>query len=744
MIKQRKIELLAPAKNLECGIEAINHGADAVYIGAPKFGARAAAVNSLEDIEALVQHAHLYNARIYVTVNTILKEEELKETEEMIHALYRIGVDALIVQDMGITKLNLPPIPLHASTQMDNRTPEKVKFLWEAGFRQVVLARELSLREIKKIYESCPEVPLEVFVHGALCVSYSGQCYVSQACFGRSANRGECAQFCRLPFSLVDADGKVIVKDKHLLSLKDMNQNDELEQLLDAGASSFKIEGRLKDVSYVKNVTAAYRQKLDAIFARRPEYVRASSGTCSFEFKPQLDKSFSRGFTHYFLNGRDKEIFSFDTPKSLGEEMGTMKEARGNYLTVAGLKSFNNGDGVCYIDEQGRLQGRYMNALLAAQEQCGWLPSWSAPGETGGMLGNHSISLLADAWAKGIRTFDPEKALKAYAHEAMNKGPWGGANGRGFWKEYFELGYVPYPESMGSSAQTMEYAYDDFCGYQLAKMTGNKHYQEVFARQMYNYKNVFDPSIGFMRGKGVDGKWQEPFDPLEWGGPFCEGNAWHYTWSVFHDVEGLIDLFGSDQRFTTKMDSVFALPSTIKPGTYGGVIHEMKEMELAGMGQYAHGNQPIQHMPYLYSYAGQPWKTQYWVRQIVERLYNSTERGYPGDEDQGGMSSWYILSSLGIYAVCPGTDEYVIGSPLFKKATITMENGNKFVIEANNNSKENLYIQSATLNGRVLDKNFIRYDDIADGGIIRFEMGSQPNKERCTSKYAAPFSLSKE
>ena len=363
MIKQRKIELLAPAKNLECGIEAINHGADAVYIGAPKFGARAAAVNSLEDIEALVKHAHLYNARIYVTVNTILKEEELQETEEMIHALYRIGVDALIVQDMGITQLNLPPIPLHASTQMDNRTPEKVKFLKEAGFRQVVLARELSLCEIKKIHDTCPEVPLEVFVHGALCVSYSGQCYVSQACFGRSANRGECAQFCRLPFSLVDSDGKVMVKDKHLLSLKDLNQSDELEQLLDAGASSFKIEGRLKDVSYVKNVTAAYRQKLDAIFARRQEYVRASSGTCRFDFQPQLDKSFSRGFTHYFLHGRDKEIFSFDTPKSLGEEMGTMKEARGNYLTVAGLKSFNNGDGVCYIDEQGRLQGFRINRV---------------------------------------------------------------------------------------------------------------------------------------------------------------------------------------------------------------------------------------------------------------------------------------------------------------------------------------------------------------------------------------------
>ena len=363
MMKQRKIELLAPAKNLECGIEAVNHGADAVYIGAPKFGARAAAVNSLEDIAALVAYAHLYNVRIYVTVNTILKEEELAETEKMIWELYRIGVDALIVQDMGITRLNLPPIPLHGSTQMDNRTPEKVRFLADAGFRQVVLARELSLQEIRRIHEACPETPLEVFVHGALCVSYSGQCYVSQACFGRSANRGECAQFCRLPFSLVDADGKTIVRDKHLLSLKDLNQSEVLEDLLDAGASSLKIEGRLKDVSYVKNVTAAYRSKLDAIFARRKEYVRASSGTCRFDFTPQLDKSFSRGFTHYFLQGRDREISSFDTPKSLGEEMGTMKEQRGNYLTVAGVKPFHNGDGICFLDEQGRLQGFRINRV---------------------------------------------------------------------------------------------------------------------------------------------------------------------------------------------------------------------------------------------------------------------------------------------------------------------------------------------------------------------------------------------
>lgn len=363
VIGQRKIELLAPARNLECGIEAINHGADAVYIGAPKFGARAAAGNSLEDIAALVEKAHLYNVCIYVTVNTLLKEEELEETERMIGELYRIGVDALIVQDLGITRLNLPPVPLHGSTQMDNRTPEQVRFLGEAGFRRVVLARELSLQEIRRIHEVCPEVALEVFVHGALCVSYSGRCYVSQACFGRSANRGECAQFCRLPFSLVDSDGKTIVRGKHLLSLKDLNQSEALEDLLDAGAVSLKIEGRLKEVSYVKNVTAAYRQKLDALFARRKEYVRASSGTCRFTFEPQLDKSFSRGFTPYFLQGRERDIVSFDTPKSLGEEMGTMKEQRGNFLTVAGVKAFHNGDGVCYLDEQEHLQGFRVNRV---------------------------------------------------------------------------------------------------------------------------------------------------------------------------------------------------------------------------------------------------------------------------------------------------------------------------------------------------------------------------------------------
>ena len=388
------------------------------------------------------------------------------------------------------------------------------------------------------------------------------------------------------------------------------------------------------------------------------------------------------------------------------------------------------------------MQGQYMQALLDAQEQCGWLPSWSFPSETGGMVGNHSISLLTDAWVKGIRTFDPEKALKAYAHEAMNKGPWGGANGRVRWKDYYQLGYIPYPESMGSTAQTLEYCYDDFCAYQLAKMTGNKFYEEVFARQIYNYKNVYDPSVGFMRGRKLDGSWAD-FDAFEWGGPYCEGNAWHYNWSVFHDVQGLIDLTGGDERFVAKIDSVFALPGIVKYGTYGTKIHEMLEMELAKMGQYAQGNQPIQHMIYLYSYAGQPWKTQYWIRQVMDRLYNSSENGYRGDEDQGGMSSWYVLSALGIYSVCPGTDEYVLGSPKFRKTTITMEDGKKFVIEAKGNSKDNVYIQNATLNGKRHTRNYIHYSDIVTGGVLELQMGNQPEKTRGTAKEDRPFSLSK-
>ena len=362
--KSRPIELLSPAKDLNCGIEAINHGADAVYIGAPKFGARSAAGNSLEDIRELCEYAHLYGARIYVTLNTILKEEELEEAERMIWDLWRVGTDALIIQDMGITRLNLPPIPLHASTQTDNRTPEKVRFLEAAGFTQVVLARELSLNEIRRISEATT-VPLEVFVHGALCVSYSGQCYLSAALSGRSANRGECAQYCRLPYTMVDATGTEIVTHKHLLSLKDMNRSDQLEALLDAGVSSLKIEGRLKDVGYVKNITAYYRKKLDAVLSRRPEYRRASAGRSTYTFEPVAEKSFNRGFTTFLLEGRTADITAFNTPKSLGEPVGTVKEIKGNSFTVAGLKQLNNGDGLVFFNRKGELEGFRVNRVEA-------------------------------------------------------------------------------------------------------------------------------------------------------------------------------------------------------------------------------------------------------------------------------------------------------------------------------------------------------------------------------------------
>ena len=362
--KSRSIELLSPAKDLNCGIEAINHGADAVYIGAPKFGARAAAGNSLEDIRELCEYAHLYGARIYVTLNTILKEDELEEAERMIWDLWRVGTDALIIQDMGITRLNLPPIPLHASTQTDNRTPEKVRFLEAAGFTQVVLARELSLNEIRRISEATT-VPLEVFVHGALCVSYSGQCYLSAALSGRSANRGECAQYCRLPYTMVDATGTEIVTHKHLLSLKDMNRSDQLEALLDAGVSSLKIEGRLKDAGYVKNITAYYRKKLDAVLSRRPEYRRASAGRSTYTFEPVAEKSFNRGLTPFLLEGRTADITAFNTPKSLGEPVGTVKEIKGNSFTVAGLKQLNNGDGLVFFNRKGELEGFRVNRVEA-------------------------------------------------------------------------------------------------------------------------------------------------------------------------------------------------------------------------------------------------------------------------------------------------------------------------------------------------------------------------------------------
>ena len=358
----RKIELLAPAKDYETGITAINHGADAVYIGAARFGARQAAGNSVEDIARLVDYAHIFGVKVYVTLNTIIYDEEVAAVEQLVKELYDARVDALIVQDMGLAGMNIPPIPLHASTQMDNRTVEKVKFLSEIGFPRVVLARELTLEQIKEIHSAVPQTELEVFVHGALCVSYSGQCYASQHCYGRSANRGACAQFCRLEFDLQDADGKIIDSGRHLLSLKDMNRSASIEEMLDAGVTSFKIEGRLKDASYVKNITAYYREKLDAVFARRKEFARASLGKCTPQFVPSPEKSFNRGFTDYMLHGSKDGITSYESPKSKGEYIGRVKFVSRNYFTVVG-GDFNNGDGACFVGQNGKLQGFRINKV---------------------------------------------------------------------------------------------------------------------------------------------------------------------------------------------------------------------------------------------------------------------------------------------------------------------------------------------------------------------------------------------
>lgn len=373
--KARPIELLAPAKNLEQGIIAIDHGADAVYIGANEFGARQAAGNSIEDIGQLTAYAHQFGARVYVTVNTIVYEQELATAKQLLRHIVKADVDAILVQDMAVVEMmgeiadepemkgtRMPE--LHASTQTDNRCAEKAAWLSNVGFSRVVLARELSLDEIREIHRAVPDTELEVFVHGALCVSYSGACYASQHCFGRSANRGECAQFCRLAFDLKDSRGDTISQGKHLLSLKDMRQLDRLEEIIEAGATSLKIEGRLKDAAYVKNVVAAYSQQIDEIIERsNGKYRRSSYGHSTHSFIPQLEKTFNRGFTHYFLDGRRDDISSFDTPKAMGEYVGYVKEIRRGSFNVAGTAIFANGDGLCFFTKGHKLEGFRVNRV---------------------------------------------------------------------------------------------------------------------------------------------------------------------------------------------------------------------------------------------------------------------------------------------------------------------------------------------------------------------------------------------
>ncbi|MCE1190018.1 MAG: U32 family peptidase [Ignavibacteria bacterium] len=361
---KKNIELLAPARDCASGIAAIEYGADAVYIGAPRFGARVAAGNSLDDISRLIEYAHLFHAKVYITLNTVLYDNELDEVQSVIMELDQAGIDALIIQDMGILQMQLPPVPLYASTQAHNHTAERVLFLQHAGFQRAILARELSLEQIRHI-SSSTSLELEAFIHGALCVSYSGQCYFSHATTGRSANRGTCSQSCRLPYTLSDASGKIIAKDKHLLSLKDLNLSEYLNDLLGAGISSFKIEGRLKDINYVKNITAFYRQKLDTLIAGSEQYQKSSSGNSHFTFTPDPEKTFNRGYSTYFISGSSGSIASHDTPKSLGKPLGRVTNILADCFTIDTIEDIVPGDGICFLDEHDELKGMFVNRAVA-------------------------------------------------------------------------------------------------------------------------------------------------------------------------------------------------------------------------------------------------------------------------------------------------------------------------------------------------------------------------------------------
>jgi predicted alpha-1,2-mannosidase len=374
----------------------------------------------------------------------------------------------------------------------------------------------------------------------------------------------------------------------------------------------------------------------------------------------------------------------------------------------------------------------------------GFLPEWSAPGYRDVMVGNNSCSIVAEAYIKGLRGYDIETLYKALVHGANNEGPEG--TGRTGYQFYNDLGYVPYDVGINeNAARTLEYAYDDYCIYRLGKALGKPASEiDVYKQRAMNYKNLFDKSHLLMRGKNKDGSFQSPFNPFKWGDAFTEGNSWHYSWSVFHDIDGLIQLMGGKKNFIQMLDSVFVMPPIFDDSYYGGVIHEIREMQIADMGQYAHGNQPIQHMIYLYDYAGEPWKTQYWARETMDKLYKATPDGYCGDEDNGQTSAWYVFSALGFYPVTPTSDQYAAGAPLFKHVEIDFENGKNLLIHAPENSADNRFVQSATFNGKAYTKNYFNHFDLQKGGNIDIKMSSKPNKQRGTGEADFPYSFSKE
>ena len=389
---------------------------------------------------------------------------------------------------------------------------------------------------------------------------------------------------------------------------------------------------------------------------------------------------------------------------------------------------------------------KMQEGLVNAYKESGFLPEWASPGHRGCMVGNNSASIVADAYLKGLRGYDAEELWKAVVHGANNVHPTVSSTGRLGHEYYNTLGYVPYDVKINENvARTLEYAYDDWCIYKFGKALGKSEKElKPFLARAYNYKNVFDPETKLMRGRNKDGKFQTPFSPLKWGDAFTEGNSWHYSWSVFHDPQGLINLMGGKQNFNQMLDSVFNVPPLFDDSYYGGVIHEIREMQIMNMGNYAHGNQPIQHMIYLYGYSGQPWKTQYWIREVMDKLYTAHPDGYCGDEDNGQTSAWYVFSAMGFYPVCPGSNQYVLGVPYFDKLTLHLENGKSLTVTAKGNSDNTRYVNAMTLNGATYNHNYLTHDAVMNGGNIVFDMSTTPNTQRGTLAEDVPYSLSNE
>lgn len=389
---------------------------------------------------------------------------------------------------------------------------------------------------------------------------------------------------------------------------------------------------------------------------------------------------------------------------------------------------------------------KMQEGLVNAYKESGFLPEWASPGHRGCMVGNNSASIVADAYLKGLRGYDAEELWKAVVHGANNVHPTVSSTGRLGHEYYNTLGYVPYDVKINENvARTLEYAYDDWCIYKFGKALGKSEKElKPFLARAYNYKNVFDPETKLMRGRNKNGKFQSPFSPLKWGDAFTEGNSWHYTWSVFHDPQGLINLMGGKQNFNQMLDSVFNVPPLFDDSYYGGVIHEIREMQIMNMGNYAHGNQPIQHMIYLYGYSGQPWKTQYWIREVMDKLYTAHPDGYCGDEDNGQTSAWYVFSAMGFYPVCPGSNQYVLGVPYFDKLTLHLENGKSLTVTAKGNSDDTRYVNAMTLNGETYNHNYLTHDAVMNGGNIVFDMSTTPNTQRGTLAEDVPYSLSNE